>query len=66
VLYLYKGWWYVKDLQSKNGVKIKNIPVAQHLLPPGTLLSIGPHEFEVGYQPHELGAAGITPPVDPF
>jgi CheY-like chemotaxis protein len=66
VLYLYEGWWYVKDLNSRNGVKVKRVKVTQHLVPPGSVLSIGPLEFEMNYTPHELGAPGITPPVDPF
>ncbi len=66
VLYLYEGWWYVKDLDSRNGVKVKGVKVAQHLVSPGAMLSIGPHEFELNYTPHDLGAPGITPPVDPF
>ncbi len=66
VMYLYEGWWYVKDLESKNGIKVNHKPVSQHLVPPGSTLSVGTVDLEARYEPHELGAFGITPPVDPF
>jgi len=66
VLYLYEGWWYVKDLGSKNGVRVNRVAVTQHLIPPGSCLTIGKLEFDVDYRPHDLGSPGITPPVDPF
>ena len=66
VMYLYEGWWYVKDLQSKNGIKVNKKPVTQHLVPPGAILSVGKVDLEAKYHPHDLGSPGITPPVDPF
>ena len=66
LLFLHEGWWFVRDLKSKNGIRVNGKQHTQHLLPPAAVLSIGPHEFEVDYQPHKLGAPGITPPVDPF
>jgi hypothetical protein len=66
VMYLHEGWWYVKDLQSKNGLKVNQKPVTQHLLPPGAMLSVGTVNLEAKYHPDELGSPGMTPPVDPF
>ena len=66
VLYLHKGWWYVKDLHSKNGTRVNGILITEHLLPPDATLAIGRREFKIQYKPHELGAEGITPPFDPF
>ena len=66
LLYLYDGWWYVKDLHSTNGTKVNHKPISEHLVRPGNILSIGALDFDIEYQPHELGAEGITPPVDPF
>ena len=66
VMYLFEGWWYVKDLESRNGIKVNHKPVSQHLVPPGSTLSVGTVDLEAKYEPLELGAFGITPPVDPF
>jgi adenylate cyclase len=66
LLYMYSGWWYVKDLKSANGIRINRMVVDQRRIPPGAVLSIGTHRFEVQYNPSDLGAVGITPPVDPF
>ena len=66
LLYMYGGWWYVKDLKSANGIKINRMPVDQRRISPGAVLTIGTHRFEIQYNPSDLGAVGITPPVDPF
>jgi len=66
LLYMYSGWWYVKDLKSANGIRINRLVVDQRRISPGAILSIGTHRFEVRYNPSDLGAVGITPPVDPF
>jgi CheY-like chemotaxis protein len=66
VLCLYQGWWFVKDLHSKNGTRVNHNPVVDHLLRPGNTLTLGSLEFEVRYQPYDLGAIGITPPLPPF
>ena len=66
VLFLHEGWWYVNDLDSKNGVKVNSKPVKQHLVPPAATLSVGSVDLTIKYQPHELGSPGITPPIDPF
>lgn len=66
LVFLYEGWWFVRDLKSKNGIKVNGKQCTQHLLPPAGILSVGPLEFEMKYQPHKLGAVGITPPIDPF
>ena len=66
LVFLYEGWWFVRDLKSKNGIKVNGKHCTHHLLPPAGILSVGPLEFEMKYQPHKLGAVGITPPIDPF
>jgi CheY-like chemotaxis protein len=66
LLYMYHGWWYVKDLKSANGTRLNKVVVDQKRIPPGAVLSIATHQFEVRYSPWDLGAVGITPPVDPF
>ena len=59
------GYWYVKDLQSRNGIKVNGSRVAdtEKLLEPGDELVVAKHRYEVRYSPHDLGAVG-PPPVD--
>jgi CheY-like chemotaxis protein len=66
LMYMYHGWWYVKDLKSANGTRLNKTLVDQKRIPPGATLALATHQFEVRYSPWDLGAEGITPPVDPF
>jgi CheY-like chemotaxis protein len=66
LLYIFQGWWYVRDMKSKNGIRVNHVPYAEHLLRPGSILSIGKYEYKIEYEPYLLGADGIDPPADPF
>jgi len=57
------GYWYVKDLGSRNGLKINGVRHQERRLDPGDTLSVAKHEYEVRYSPAELGALG-PPPAD--
>lgn len=57
------GYWYVKDLQSRNGVKVNGQRVVEKRLDPGDQLAIAKHVYDVQYSPADLGADG-PPPVD--
>jgi adenylate cyclase len=60
------GYWYVRDLQSRNGVKINDVRIEkdqQRRLDPGDTLAIAKHRYRVEYEPAELGAVG-PPPAD--
>jgi len=57
------GYLYIRDLQSRNGVKVNGIRVQQKRLDPGDHVSIAKHKYEVRYSPAELGAVG-PPPAD--
>jgi adenylate cyclase len=60
------GYWYVRDLQSRNGVKINDVKIEkeqQRRLDPGDTLAIAKHKYRVEYEPAELGAVG-PPPAD--
>ncbi len=57
------GYWYVRDLQSRNGVKVNGMRVTDKRLEPGDILSIAKHKYEVRYSPMDLGAVG-PPPAD--
>ena len=61
-----EGFWFIKDLRSRNGVKVDGKKILQGLkkrLDPGTILSIAKHDYEIVYDPTELGAYG-SPPQD--
>jgi adenylate cyclase len=66
LLYIFEGWWYVRDLNSTNGIKINHVAFREHIIRPGVVLSIGKHDFTLDYEPTALGAVGIDPPADPF
>ena len=57
------GYWYVKDLNSKNGTKVNGLRVATKRLSPGDELAVAKHKYEVVYSPIDLGAVG-PPPLD--
>ncbi len=56
------GYWYVRDLKSRNGVKVNGVRVAERRVDPGDTLSIAKHNYELRYSPMELGAVGPPPP----
>ena len=57
------GYWYVRDLESRNGVKVNGVRIsAERRLDPGDILSVAKRKYEVAYNPIELGAIGPPPP----
>jgi predicted component of type VI protein secretion system len=56
------GYWHVRDLQSRNGVKVNGVRVTDKRIDPGDILSIAKHKYEVNYSPVDLGAVGPPPP----
>ncbi len=64
-LTLMNGYWYIRDLQSRNGVKVNNIRVTdEKRVDPGDSLAIAKHRYEIHYSPADLGAIGPPPPTD--
>ncbi|MGA2064013.1 MAG: FHA domain-containing protein [Thermoguttaceae bacterium] len=59
------GFWYVRDLNSRNGVKVNGMRVAEKRLDPGDQLSVAKHCYEVKYAPVDLGGVGPPPPDVP-
>lgn len=58
------GYLYVRDMQSRNGVKINDVKIEQQRrVDPGDVLAIAKHRYRVEYDPSELGAIG-PPPAD--
>jgi pSer/pThr/pTyr-binding forkhead associated (FHA) protein len=62
-LTLSAGYWYVRDMQSRNGTKVNGKRVTDCVITPGDILSIAKHKYEVQYSPFDLGALG-PPPVN--
>jgi len=56
------GYWYVRDMDSRNGIKVNGVRVTEKRLDPGDVLSIARRKYEVKYSPIELGAVGPPPP----
>ncbi len=61
-LTLKQGYWFVEDLGSRNGTKVNGKRVTRKRIDPGDTVSFAKHQYELRYQPMELGAAGPPPP----
>jgi pSer/pThr/pTyr-binding forkhead associated (FHA) protein len=59
------GYWHIRDLQSRNGVKVNGVRVTDKRIDPNDIISIAKHKYEVRYSPSELGAVGPPPPDVP-
>jgi adenylate cyclase len=53
------GYWRIRDLGSRNGVKVNNIRCDVKWLMPGDVVTIAKHRYEVAYEP-----TGDGPPPD--
>jgi adenylate cyclase len=58
------GYWYVRDMKSRNGVKVNDIKVQEKRVDPGDLIHIAKHKYKILYSPGDLGAIGPPPPDD--
>lgn len=57
------GYWFVRDMNSKNGTRVNNVRVNEKRLDPGDELRVAKHRYRVEYSPIDLGAVG-PPPSD--
>ena len=62
--YVNGGYWYVRDMQSRNGVKVNGIRVQEKRIGPGDKVSVSKHNYSFEYSPADLGAVGPPPPED--
>jgi len=60
---LESGYWFVQDLNSRNGTKVDGRQVVRKRADPGCKVSIARHDYTLQYDPTLLGAYG-TPPAD--
>jgi adenylate cyclase len=63
-LYVNAGYWYVRDMQSRNGVKVNGIRVQEKRIDPGDSISVAKHNYDLNYSPADLGAIGPPPAED--
>lgn len=63
-LELQNGYWYIRDLHSRNGIKVNGERIDARFLHPGDKLSIAKHHFEILYEPSTDAPAPVE--EDPF
>jgi predicted component of type VI protein secretion system len=56
------GYWYIRDMQSRNGIKVNGVRVSEKRVDPGDIVSVAKHKYELHYSPMDLGAVGPPPP----
>lgn len=57
---LTNGFWFLRDLNSRNGIKVNGERCDGHWLQPGDTIAIAKHVFRIQYQP----AADAPPPQE--
>lgn len=57
------GFWHVRDLGSRNGIRVDGIFQLAKYLKPGEILSIAKHRYEIAYAPQ---ADEAPPEENPF
>ena len=61
---LEQGYWFLKDLGSRNGTKVNGYRISRKRLDPGAKISFAKHTYVMEYSPEALGAFGPPPPDD--
>lgn len=65
VMTLEEGYWFIKDLNSSNGVKVNGVrltPDFRKRVDPSDEVSIAKNVYTLEYEPTSLGAMGPPPP----
>ncbi len=56
------GYWYVQDLNSRNGTKVNGKRVTEKRIDPGDTVSVAKHNYEFHYSPAELALLALLRP----
>jgi predicted component of type VI protein secretion system len=62
-MYINGGYWFIRDMKSRNGVKVNGIAVQEKRIDPGDAVAVAKHKYKLSYSPADLGAVG-PPPAD--
>ena len=54
-LFINGGYWYVRDMKSRNGVKVNGIQVQEKRIDPGDDVCVAKHKYELMYSPVRSG-----------
>lgn len=65
-LTLESGYWFVKDMGSRNGTKVDDRSVMRKRCDPNCKVSIAKHHYTLEYEPQALGAYGPPPADDDY
>jgi len=60
------GYWFIRDLNSRNGTKVDGRAVVRKRADPKCKLTIARHEYTLEYEPQLLGAYGPPPADDDY
>lgn len=60
------GYWFIRDLNSRNGTKVDDRPVMRKRADPKCRVSIARHHYILEYEPQLLGAYGPPPADDDY
>jgi adenylate cyclase len=63
---LVNGYWHVRDLGSRNGIKVNGIRCDSHWLMPGDVLWVAKHRYEVNYSPDAEAPPPLEAAPDPL
>lgn len=63
---LENGYWFIRDLNSRNGTKVDGRPVIRKRADPNCKVTIARHNYVLEYDPQVLGAYGPPPPDDNY
>ncbi len=63
---LENGYWFIRDLNSRNGLKVDGMQVVRKRVDPNSRVSIAKHDYVIEYDPQQLGAFGPPPPDDEY
>jgi pSer/pThr/pTyr-binding forkhead associated (FHA) protein len=61
---LEQGYWFLKDLGSRNGTKVDGYRISRKRLDPGSKIAFAKQLYVIQYSPEALGAFGPPPPDD--